>query len=435
MRPAFTILPLLILACSSGLDAQWAIKHLDEDAFTEHSIIRFRSDSVGLMMGDNATILKSVDAGETWNMSDPGFQLHIRDFQFIGDTVIYAVGDQILIRSADDGDSWNSIANFPGMQMNVLWFINHDTGMVAGYDAILRTDDGGNAWDTVWSITGFGYNYGELADISFPDHDTGYAIGVGRTQNDENLFENFVVKTVDKGITWDSIHIFDQTTLQTLFFINPDTGFVGTEDGSIFKTVDGGMTWNKHNVVEFEDLPVLSIHFISDQTGYATGSLNIMILDSKGTRRFFISQTEDGGETWQTYDTTGLNLHSIHFLNDSVGFVSGEYNLIMKSSGEISGLPGDYPWHLVKAGHIEKHDPLDASVNIFPNPTRGMVTIKTGDTGPCTVSVSDLKGRLLYSGHTSNPTIAIDLTPFAGGIYVITVRSPEHLVNQKVIRQ
>ncbi|HER08708.1 MAG TPA: T9SS type A sorting domain-containing protein [Bacteroides sp.] len=434
MRPAFIILTFLILVLSSGVDAQWTVKHLDEDAYTEATTIRFRNDSVGLMMGDNATILKSVDRGETWNAVDPGIQLHIRDFQFIGDTVVYAVGGQTLIRSADGGDHWNAVASFPGMQMNALWFMDHDTGMVTGSDAIMRTEDGGNTWDTVWSITGFGYKYGELVDISFPDHDTGYAIGVGRTQNDEHAFENFAVKTTDAGSTWDTIHMFDQTSLQTLCFLNPDTGYVGTGQGSIFNTVDGGMTWNKHNVVEFEDLPVLSIHFISDQIGYATGSSNIMILDSKGTRGFFISQTKDGGETWQTCDTAGINLHSIHFLNDSVGFVSGNYNLIMKSGGEIGGLPGDYPWHLVQSGNTEEKEDEHALVHIYPNPTPGMVTIETGDAGPITVTVSDLNGRLLYSGHCADPTLTIDLAHFRPGTYFITVRSPEFVVNRKILR-
>ncbi|HDS06027.1 MAG TPA: hypothetical protein ENO05_00240, partial [Bacteroides sp.] len=102
MRPAFTILPFLILVLSSGVDAQWAVKHLDEDAYTEATTICFRNDSVGLMMGDNATILKSVDGGETWDDVNIEVQLPIRDFQFIGDTVVYAVGGQTLIRSADD---------------------------------------------------------------------------------------------------------------------------------------------------------------------------------------------------------------------------------------------------------------------------------------------------------------------------------------------
>jgi photosystem II stability/assembly factor-like uncharacterized protein len=439
MRPVFTILPFLILVFSSGVDAQWTIKHLDEDACTVKTTIRFRNDSLGLMMGYNATVLKSVDAGETWEEINPGFPIHIEDFQFAGSTVVYAVGEydteaghvSMFLRSPDNGYTWDSITAFPGMQLQCLWFIDHDTGMVAGFDAILRTADGGNAWDTVWSITGSGYQYGELVDITFSDHDTGYAIGVGRTQNNENLFENFAVKTTDSGITWDTIHIFNRTTLQTLCFLDPDTGFVGTEDGSICKTVDGGETWNEHKIA---NLPVLSVHFPSDQVGYATGSSDIMILDNTGNQGFFISKTEDGGEHWETYDTAGVDLHSIHFLNDSVGFVSGNYNLIMKSGGEITGLPGDYPWHLVQSGHREETGPVDAPVTIYPNPTPGMVTIDTGKPGPYTVIVSDLNGRLLFSGDCTGPTCRIDLSSFSRGTYIISVRSPEYVVKRKISR-
>ena len=432
-------LPFLVV--STGVQAQWTIKHLDENSSTYRTTIRFKNDSLGLMMGTNSVILKSVDAGETWDAIDPGILININDFQFVGDSIVYAAGDHytgagqdlksMLIRSGDNGDTWDSIAGFPGLQLFSLDFINHDTGMVAGFDAILRTENGGESWDTVWSITGSGYRYGEFRDISFPDHETGYAIGKARTQEQSLL--RFILKSTDAGITWDTIHTFDQI-LETLYFMGPDTGFVGTENGNIFKTVDGGESWAQYRVAQSGLLPVLSIHFISDQIGYATGSSEIMILNSKGSLGFFISKTVDGGEHWQTCDTAGIDLHSVHFLSDSVGFVSGMYSLIMKSGGEINGLPGDYPWHLVRSGNIEEKDPGDAVVNIYPNPARDMVTVETGKPGPCTIIVSDLNGRLLYSGDSTDPVFRIDLGPFPEGVYLITVRSQSFLVNRKIVR-
>jgi len=142
----------------------------------------------------------------------------------------------------------------------------------------------------------------------------------------------------------------------------------------------------------------------------------------------------DGGAHWQTYDTAGIDLHSIHFLNDSVGFVSGMHSLIMKSGGEITGLPDDYPWHLVQMGHMEETVPKDPPVNIFPNPTSGMITIETVGSGPYTVTVSDLNGRLLYSGDFTHPTCRINISPFRQGIYIISVHSGEFVVTRKVSR-
>ncbi|MGM0475362.1 MAG: YCF48-related protein [Bacteroidota bacterium] len=433
--------PLLFLVVSTGVQAQWTIKHLDENSSTYRTNIRFKDDSLGLMMGSNSVILKSDDAGETWDAIDPGVLININDFQFVGDSIIYAAGDHytgagqdlksMLIRSGDNGDTWDSIAGFPGLQLFSLDFINHDTGMVAGFDAILRTEDGGESWDTVWSITGSGYRFGEFTDISFPDTETGYAIGKARTQEQSLL--KFMLKSTDAGISWDTIHTFDQI-LETLFFLDPDTGFVGSENGNIFKTVDGGESWAQYRVVQSGLLPVLSIQFISDKVGYATGSSDIMILNSKGSLGFFFAKTVDGGEHWQTCDTAGIDLHSVHFLNDSVGFVSGMYSLIMQCGGEITGLPGDYPWHLVRSGNIEEKDPGDAVVNIYPNPARGMVTVETGKPGPCTIIVFDLKGRLLYSGDSTDPTFRIDLGPFPKGIYIITVRSQSFQVNRKIVR-
>ena len=290
-RVTALVITIFLTISSFESDAQWVIKNLDEDSYSYETCLRFRNDSLGLMMGTDAIAYRSQDVGETWDVVDINIQVKIKDFQFIGDLVVYAVGDSKLIKSFDNGDTWDSITSFPGLQLNALHFINSDTGLVAGYDAILRTTDGGHNWDTVWSIKEFGYSYGELVDIALPTEEVGYSIGKGRTQSGENLFEDFILKSVDSGLSWDTITTFSQT-LRTLYFINSEEGYIGTETGSVYHTSDGGLTWVESNVVE--DLPVLSIQFISEQVGYATGGREIWILKG-GITGFHISKTLDGG--------------------------------------------------------------------------------------------------------------------------------------------
>ncbi len=71
------------------------------------------------------------------------------------------------------------------------------------------------------------------------------------------------------------------------------------------------------------------------------------------------------GGSWDTYDTLGIPLNSVYFIDDSTGFVSGLYNLIMKTNGNIRGLPADYPWHLVIFYNIDDdQDPEKAFIKI-----------------------------------------------------------------------
>lgn len=445
---ATLFLTIVLLLSHPESAAQWVIKNLDEDSYSYETCIRFKNDSLGLMMGTGAIVYRSQDVGETWDAIDVNIQVNIRDFQFVGESGVYAVGDDYpeaviskLIRSADNGYSWDSIASFPGLQLNALYFLNNDTGLVAGYDAILRTADGGQTWDTAWSITGVGYSYGELVDITLPAEEAGYSIGKGRTQSSENLFENFILKSIDSGLSWNTIATFNQT-LRTLFFIDSEKGYIGTEGGSIYRTSDGGLTWEESHVAE--DLPILSVQFLSGQAGYATGGREVWSAKAGATgpetevTGFHISRTLDGGDTWDTYDTTGIPLQSIHFIEDTIGFVSGLYGLIMKSSGEIAGLPGDYPWHLVRTGHIEEAGNKPEQIAVYPNPTSDEVFIRLhqSTSHPARIELYTVNGQKVFENQIEPGTrmIRLDMSRQAGSLFIIRIESVFGSCTGKIIK-
>jgi len=428
-------LNLLLILFSFGfindINSQWTIKHLDESVFTYDNIIKFKNDSFGLFMGDNSEILKTVDIGETWNVIDIESQINVKDFHFVADSLIYAVGDfgtgqnltSKIIKSADNGDTWDSINSFNKKQLNSIWFFNNDSGMVAGYDGIYRTADSGNSWDTVWSINKFGYQYGSLEGMCFPTSHIGYAIGVGRTQNNtSDLFDYFLLKTYNSGLTWDTVRTYSYppTAIQ---FLNKDTGFIGTGKNPtlILKTINGGNTWNETQIADYYGYMVKSIHFISNMTGYATGAPNAFI--PEGPTSFFISKTSNGGDSWESYDTIGIPLNSIYFINDAIGFVSGSYSLIMKSNGMINELPDDYPWHIVV--NIDETGFSNSHIKIYPNPTNGMIQLlNTNSTLPIkAIKILTASGRIIdiIKPISDNELVQIDLSGLSPGMYLIKV--------------
>jgi photosystem II stability/assembly factor-like uncharacterized protein len=346
MKPILLILTISFFMLNS-VHAQWTIKHFDEHSH-KTGIIKFKNDSLGLFMGGfqegNTLCLKTKDVGDTWNIKHMDINVNINDFQFIGDSSIFAVGiyyigngenmTSKLIKSENLGESWDSISSFAGKQLNSLHFFNNDSGIVAGYDEIYRTVDAGKSWNTVWSIKQFGYKYGKLTQISFPSTEIGYAIGIGRTQIDTGPgFDFFLLKTNNSGITWVPINTFSKS-LASIYFINQFTGFIGTESGVIYKTNDGGNNWTEFQLTNSGN-GIKSIQFISEMNGFATGGAMVVLTGGGESSNFFISKTLDGGETWASYDTLGIPLNSIYFVNDTLGFVSGEFELIMKSNGKI----------------------------------------------------------------------------------------------------
>jgi photosystem II stability/assembly factor-like uncharacterized protein len=429
------ILSLFLSWAGHGLHAQWSVMHLDENAYTLQNKIKFLDDSTGLYMGSHSVILKSEDAGDTWKAIDLDLNIHFTDFQSVDESVIYAVGTDYntfskLLRSTDKGDTWHPVADFRSAYLVKLWFFDNDAGLVAA-DGIYRTVDSGATWDTVWNFTWPGYDSGEISKLSFPSELVGYASGLGHVNNPLS-YESFLLKTYDGGLTWDIIQTFSDDVLTTLHFTNPDTGYIGTRYGWILKTTDGGKTWNETRVSDRNE--VYSIQFISDDTGFATGFPNTIPVE----KSFFVAKTIDGGESWVSYDTTGIPLNSVYFLNDSIGFVSGLYGLIMKTEGRIDQLPDDYPWHLAGGTNIIGINPesgKESFARLYPNPASDVLHVEIDPSLlPATeIIVYNIQGVALKHLHVQGYNHTINLVDLARGLYFVSIKNGAHRLLQKII--
>jgi photosystem II stability/assembly factor-like uncharacterized protein len=440
------ILSLFLSWAGHELHAQWTVRHLDENAYTYESTIKFMDDTTGLFMGSNSVILKSEDAGETWYSIEVEAGINFTDFQFVNDSVIQAVGyrypgtgqwtDSELIRSENRGDLWHSLADFSKKQLRTLWFFDNDAGLVAGYDGIYRTVDSGARWDTVWSFHQSGYRSGGVQKLSFPSEQVGYAIGLGLIGTPLS-FHHLLLRTSDSGLTWDIVHTFPHY-LETIHFTNQDTGYIGTGAGKILKTTDGGNTWNETQVLDWQS--VNSIHFTSANTGFAVGGMELVMTASGGSLSFFVAKTTDGGENWVSFDTTGIPLTSVYFLNDSIGFVSGWYDLIMKTEGRIDQLPDDYPWHLAGGppGNIIGIDPeseKESLARLYPNPASDVLHVEIDPSLlPATeIIIYNIQGVALKHKHLQGYNHTINIGSLSKGLYFVSIKNGSRRQLQKII--
>lgn len=447
MRKTFFLLIFLSSGLLNGLNAQWRIVNLDQNSPGYSNVIKFRNDSLGFVMGDHSSILKSDDGGETWNKIAFDIDVNIKDFQFTGDSSIYAVGDYVrngnfenltskIVKSKDLGETWDSIANFPGKQLYSLYFYDNDTGIVAGYDGIYRTANSGLSWDTVWSTTQSGYAYGEVSQMSFRSK-TGYAIGRGRNQSNNPLFDDFLLKSTDAGLTWNKVKSF-QSELTTIYFINQDTGFVGTgsDSGNIVRTTDGGNTW-----LETQTMPLMftvrSIHFASDMMGIAVGAPTAIGIGLPTS--FFILKTIDGGLTWEGQSQYGVPLNSAYLMSDTSGFVSGWYSLIMKLNGNTNELPEDYPWYLAGGSdHIDDQESDESQIKLYPNPANEILYIYKPVLQQSIKSIHIISSTgcvmLTMKPAPGCDYIPIDLSNLASGLYLIRLMYSDRTDLLKVIK-
>ena len=151
-------------------------------------------------------------------------------------------------------------------QINDIFFLDSSNGWVVtlgktsppdtGY--IMRTTNGGNNWNVQYSITR------DFKTIQFVDLNTGYAGGGSGNGT------RFLYKTTNGGINW--VQIIGSTGVGSNFvdlnFINIDTGWICDDnfsDGGLFKTTNGGVSWVQQLNNTFRPS---KLFFINKDTGW-----------------------------------------------------------------------------------------------------------------------------------------------------------------------
>ena len=71
-------------------------------------------------------------------------------------------------------------------------------------------------------------------------------------------------------------------------------------------------------------------------------------------------------------------------------------------------------------------------INIFPNPTSTILTIETKETGIINASLFDISGKQVFSNILNNKT-NIDVSKFESGIYTLTIKTDNQIINEKLI--
>ncbi|MEQ1676141.1 MAG: YCF48-related protein, partial [Chitinophagaceae bacterium] len=188
---------------------------------------------------------------------------------------------------------WKYVTPFQyGYVMNDMSFIDNNTGLAVGNNgAIAKTTDGGYNWQYLsfkYITATNSISLASLNDVHFVTPTVAYAVGGG----------GLLIKSTDGGINWAQI-----TTpltplgknINALHFVNKDTGYIGgaainttnttniNDAPKVYFTKNGGLSWdslatpfrrqqNVANLSGFNQSEIQRIHFVNDSVGYVTGS-------------------------------------------------------------------------------------------------------------------------------------------------------------------
>ncbi len=230
--------------------------------------------------GYGAVLHMTTDGGATWQKKvmsttagDAGLEVQFID-ENTGWALIYNLDSATALfqKSTDGGNSWvtpthDTVGIFSFVDADNGWSImntaSEDTSML-----INHTTDGGIHWVAQYTDV----SAGAFNAIQFTDSNNGWVVGG----------EGKILKTTDGGTTWFKVTntgIAPQSKSKCLFYLNADTGWIGTNDGIpnenpdrvVLHTTDGGANWTTSYRTQNDSSAVFSIFFLDANNGWFTG--------------------------------------------------------------------------------------------------------------------------------------------------------------------
>jgi photosystem II stability/assembly factor-like uncharacterized protein len=295
--------------CAEASDHWKIVPSVNPSRFYARDIF-FPSEEVGYIVGNAGTIMKTMDAGDSWQIlndldsHNPVTKSILTTVYFINNEIGYIgnsdfnpSGDPtmgaLLLKTKDGGITWTKNFNINIDEFNDLLFYNEHEGLALIHDAVhnqdklMRTVKDGETWTDI-PVPGK-----IIRSHSFESHGSTIYLLV-----EDEMSKSQLAVSNDDGLNW-ILKPFPENETNRMYFINENIGFIAC-NGNVYKTLDAGDSWQ---VLPYNPISQYAIvHFNSEQQGIVINEL-FEYYSSGGewnsyTTAFNISETMDGGLTW-----------------------------------------------------------------------------------------------------------------------------------------
>ncbi|MDY0083985.1 MAG: YCF48-related protein, partial [Ignavibacteriaceae bacterium] len=294
----------VVSGVGSGIDL-WGVKMLN--------------DTLGWACGMNQTLLKTTDAGLSWQLINAGLNQHYWSIDFLNEHYgMIACGGGKILKTTDGGNSWAAIQAGDTRALYTIDIIDSLHIAVGGATGKnCYSSDGGLTWIQNTNLI---YENG-VNCVAFINTDTGYAVG-----------EQWAIrKTTNRGVSWfASDPVYGEWQLDLL---EGGIGYAAGNELRIYKTENGYDNWEKL----FFNINIADVYFTDEMTGYIAGGEPVY-------------KTTDGGQSWFGLPNFPIGLFtstltSITFTDSVTGFASSSNTTVKTTDAgeswyEPNGLPG-----------------------------------------------------------------------------------------------
>lgn len=423
-----TLLTLFLLSTPTFAQLQWTM--IDSPTTeTLHDVVMV-DEQVAYVVGDNGTIMKSTDAGQTFDIQNTWEGFNLNAVFAIDEQRVWAVGENSLIyTTSDGGDTWEAqLLDFPATFVDV-YFIDENKGFLVYDDLddddrlkVLLTEDGGANWNTsnlpldidlptgTVEVT----SYQHQAEIDFPTPEVGYL-----------CFTHGLLKSVDGGLNWSFQAVESQESYGltgsfpvAIDFLDENNGIVVAPfQTAIGYTTDGATSINMTN--ESQVSGGYDIDYLSADDAYVVGGLDYAIhhLSDNGANL----TTQFSVENPTTVIDTTRRFYGVDFWSPNLGVAVG-------GNGQIAQF----------AMVISSTEDIDAAaIQIYPNPVSSQLYLEL----PATIEdniksmrlVNHLGQEVWRTASISSSFRIIDMSHLVKGMYYLNIQTTDgKMLNRKV---
>jgi photosystem II stability/assembly factor-like uncharacterized protein len=285
----------------------------------------FFDDSLGWLGSESDRIYKTTNGGIVWTLqySDSLQKYPIKSISSLDGINVFTVdGSGRVIYSTDSGQHWQFVQvdqynNYPFK----IEFLNSTKGFLAGPDFWVTTN-GGSTWTRVSKSL-----KGSFTKIDFASENIGMGIG-----------GNCIYKTLNGGSSWNVLYQSSSQSFSGLDMVDSLHVWVTGYD-SLYKSTDGGNSWSSVNIGTGIG-QMGGIQFLDSNVGIIFGPI-------------FNYVTSDGGNIWNT-----------HSINDTM-FIPSFNKIKFTDPGHVWFVNQDGVWLSRDTAKTWKLFPVEGAFQAF----------------------------------------------------------------------